>query len=200
VNTQTEKLFGYSRSELLNKPIETLIPERFRGRHRGRRAGFMSNAQLRPMGAGLELQGLRKDGSEFPVEISLSSVQTAGGLLVSAVVRDITDRKRTQELFRGLLDSAPDAMVVVSSDARIVLVNSQTEHLFGYHRDELLGRPVEVLIPERFWSITFTAPRIAPIRSFAPWALVWSFTECARTARNSCWKSVSARRRPRMAC
>ena len=152
VNSQTEKLFGYPRSELLNKPIETLVPERFQGRHRGHRAGFMSNAQLRPMGAGLELHGLRKDGTEFPVEISLSSVQTHGGLLVSAVVRDITDRKRTEELFRGLLDSAPDAMVVVSSDGRIVLVNSQTEHLFGYRRDELLGQPVEVLIPERFWS------------------------------------------------
>ena len=112
VNSQTEKLFGYGRAELINKPIEILIPERFRGRHRGHRAGFMSSPTLRPMGAGLELHGVRKDGSEFPVEISLSSVQSPGGQLVSAVVRDITDRKRAEELFRGLLDSAPDAMVV----------------------------------------------------------------------------------------
>jgi two-component system, cell cycle sensor histidine kinase and response regulator CckA len=152
VNSQTEKLFGYDRAELLNKPIEMLIPERFRGRHRGHRAGFMSSPTLRPMGAGLELHGVRKDGTEFPVEISLSSVQSPGGQLVSAVVRDITDRKRAEELFRGLLDSAPDAMVVVGADGRIVLVNSQTEKLFGYHRDELLGQPVEVLIPERFWN------------------------------------------------
>ena len=112
----------------------------------------MSSPQLRPMGAGLELHGLRKDGTEFPVEISLSSVQSPTGLLVSAVVRDITERKRAEELFRGLLDSAPDAMVVVNADGRVVLVNSQTEKLFGYHRDELLGQPVEVLIPERFWN------------------------------------------------
>jgi PAS domain S-box-containing protein len=104
------------------------------------------------MGAGLELHGVRKDGTEFPVEISLSSVQSPTGLLVSAVVRDITDRKRAEELFRGLLDSAPDAMVVVNADGRVVLVNSQTEKLFGYRREELLDQPVEVLIPERFWN------------------------------------------------
>jgi two-component system, cell cycle sensor histidine kinase and response regulator CckA len=151
VNLQTEKLFGYSRDELLDKPLEILVPERLRGRHRGHRAGYMGQPLLRPMGAGLELYGLRKDGTEFPIEISLSPVKTESSSLVCSAIRDITDRKRIEERFRALLDSAPDAMVVAGHDGRIVLVNSQTEKLFGYRREELLGQPVEVLVPERFW-------------------------------------------------
>jgi protein-histidine pros-kinase len=106
--------------------------------------------RVRSMGAGLELNGVRKDGSEFPVEISLSPIQTEAGTLVMSAVRDISERKRAESRFRGLLESAPDAMVIVDQSGTIVLINSQTEKLFGYPRSELLGRAVEILVPPRF--------------------------------------------------
>src|ERR1044071_4522315 len=102
------------------------------------------------MGIGLELHGLRKDGTEFPIEISLSPLETEGGLLVSSAIRDVTDRKKSEERFRSLMEAAPDAMVIAGRDGRIVLVNAQTEKLFGYSRSELLGEVVEILVPERY--------------------------------------------------
>ncbi|MFI1470049.1 PAS domain S-box protein [Streptomyces wuyuanensis] len=150
VNAQTEALFGYRRDELLGRPVEILVPHRFRDHHAAHRDGYTDNRQVRPMGAGLELHGLRKDGTEFPVEISLSPLETADGLLVSAAVRDVSERKAAEERFRGLLEAAPDAMVIVDDGGTIRLVNAQTEALFGYRRDELLGRPVEILVPHRF--------------------------------------------------
>src|SRR6516225_2720296 len=150
VNSRTEQLFGYQRHELLGYSVEVLLPERFHGRHTHHRSEYVSDPRQRGMGAGLELYGLRKDGTEFPVEISLSPIRTASGVLVASAIRDLSTRKRAEDKFRELLEGAPDAMVIVDSTGRIMLVNAQTEKLFGYQRAELMGRRVEVLIPERY--------------------------------------------------
>jgi PAS domain S-box-containing protein len=97
VNAQAERLFGYTREELLGKGMEMLMPERFRDRHEHHRCGYAANPHARPMGAGLELLARRNDGSEFPVEVSLGPLQSAEGLLLSSAIRDITDRKRVED-------------------------------------------------------------------------------------------------------
>jgi protein-histidine pros-kinase len=150
VNSHAGELFGYARIDLVGKPIEILLPERLRHAHGVHRTTFLTQPRARAMGPGLELYGLRSNGEEFPVEISLSPLQTDAGTMVMSAVRDITDRRKAEQKFRGLLEAAPDAMVIVGRDGRIALVNSQTERLFGYARADLLGKLVEILVPQRF--------------------------------------------------
>jgi protein-histidine pros-kinase len=150
VNAQVLAMFGYERADLVGRPVEDLIPAAARAAHAAHRNGYVAAPRVRAMGSGIDLRASRRDGSEFPVEISLSPMRTPQGLLVCAAIRDVTRRKREEALFRGLLEAAPDAMVIVDSDGLIQLVNAQTESLFGYHRSELVGKPVEVLVPERF--------------------------------------------------
>jgi PAS domain S-box-containing protein len=150
VNSQTERMFGYHREELLGKKVEMLMAQRVRRRHVKNRAAFLRHPSIRTMGSGLELYGLRKDGTEFPVDVSLSQVETGGGMLVSSHIRDITERKQTEELalhLASIVEASDDAIFASSLDGRVVSWNSGAERLYGYKAEEVVGRPVAVLVP-----------------------------------------------------
>jgi PAS domain S-box-containing protein len=155
-NPQVEATFGYAHDELIGQPVELLIPERIGDRHVGYRDGFLAHPNARPMGIGMDLAGRRKDGTEFPVEISLSPVGSAEGREVFATVVDITARKtaerslaESEQRFRAVLEASPNAIIAVDPGGHIIYANPQVEATFGYDRAELTGLPVEVLIPER---------------------------------------------------
>jgi len=150
VNAQTEKLFGYSKQELLGHEVEMLIPEEFLKYHKHHRDKYFGQPKTRNMGQGMELYGKKKDGSTFPVEISLSPLKTDEGVFVSAAIRDITFRKKAENKFKGLLESAPDAVVIVGEDGKIQLVNTQVVNIFGFEKEELIDKQIEVLIPRRY--------------------------------------------------
>ena len=172
VNELAARLFGYSRQELLGMQIEGLVPQRFRAHHAGHRNNYFREPHTRPMGEGRELSGRRKDGSEFPVEISLSPLKTETGTLVISIIRDTTARKKVEARFRGFLEAAPDAIVVVNREGKVVILNTQAERLFKFTRENLLGMPVETLVPERFRGRHgghrggfFADPRVRPMGS-----------------------------------
>ncbi|MEE9253859.1 MAG: PAS domain S-box protein, partial [Pseudomonadales bacterium] len=151
VNAQTEALFGYARDELIGKRLEVLIPERIRRRHREHRRVYTSSPHLRSMGSGLELYGLRRDGSEFPADISLSYIEPDdGGLLLSCAVRDITERKRTEdalfeekERLRATLLSIGDAVITTDPDGIIEYLNPVAEKHTGWTLEEARGQRLE---------------------------------------------------------
>ncbi|MGQ0501841.1 MAG: PAS domain-containing protein [Panacagrimonas sp.] len=165
-NTQAERLFGYEKNTLLGQPVEVLVPRAIRGKHPALRDGYFTESRPRFMGVGRDLSGTRRDGTEFPVEIALDPIRTPEGDFVMAAVTDITARKRQEEKFRAVVEAAPTAMIMIDADGKIVLTNAQVERMFGYPRAELLGRKVDILVPDsvraghpRMRDAFFTDPR-----------------------------------------
>jgi diguanylate cyclase (GGDEF)-like protein/PAS domain S-box-containing protein len=152
-NAQTGRLFGYERAELYGQPVEILLPEALRDRHASYREQFFAHPRVRPMGVGLELNARRKDGTLYPIEISLSPFETGAGALVSAAIRDISERKlaearlrASESRFRETFDNAPIGMVIAPIEADRALDANRTFCEFvGYTRDELKGRSLREL-------------------------------------------------------
>ena len=157
LNVQAEKQFGYSRDELVGQQVKNIIPEGFAERLIADGTRSAAEALAQQIGTGIELIARRKDGTEFPIEIMLSPLESVEGILVTAAIRNISVRKdaethlaQMEGRYRGLLEAAPDAMVVVNQVGEIVLLNVQAEKQFGYSRDELVGQQVKNIIPEGF--------------------------------------------------
>ncbi len=160
VNGETEKMFGYGREELIGKRVEMLLPERLRATHVLHRATFHATPSTRPMGIGLSLAGLKKDGTEFPVEISLSPLQTKDGVLVTSIIRDITERKQVEEALKkqaarlqeqsNLIELAHDTIMVRDPKSRIIFWNHGAEELYGWTKEEAVGQDSHVLLQTQF--------------------------------------------------
>ncbi|MFI5840635.1 PAS domain S-box protein [Catenuloplanes sp. NPDC051500] len=150
INAQAQRLFGYRRQELIGRHIEILVPESARHDHPRHRQEYVHAARPRPMGAGAELAARRKDGSEFPAEISLSAIRTPEGLLIAAAIRDATGRRHAAEAqarLASIVLSSQDAIVGQTIDGVITSWNPSAERIYGYGADEAIGRSIIMLIP-----------------------------------------------------
>jgi len=149
VNETAESMFGYDADELQGNKVEVLVPESFRQSHERLRRPHGDELPSRHLLSGLSFQARKKNGDLFEAEIALAPLQTNTGQFVCSTVRAVGDRKASAAYFRNLLESAPDAMIIVDADGAIEFVNRQCEHMFGYSRAELIGLSVDELIPQR---------------------------------------------------
>jgi len=148
VSVQAERLFGYDAGELIGQKVEVMMPGAFRAQHEKHRASYARSPRSRPLISGLDLKGKCKGGRVFDAEIALTPIETADGLLISSTIRDITADNTSESYFRNILESAPDAMIIIDHYGKITIVNAQAEKMFGYSREEILGQEVEFLLPE----------------------------------------------------
>ena len=149
-NKQAEKLFGYAHDELLGQLIEVLVPDHAKGNHLSHRLAYFVNPTERRMGAGLQITARRKDGSEFPVDIALSSLSTAGGVLVSAAIRDVTERLEagaTGARLAAIVESSLDAIIGKTAAGVISSWNPAATQMFGWSASEAIGERIDFLIP-----------------------------------------------------
>lgn len=149
-NSSAEELFGYAAKEMIGQGVEVLVPDAARSRHRQHRHRYKGKPHSRPLVSGLNLRGRRKDGSIFAAEIALTPVDGSNGKLVATTIRDLSAGDTSEAYFRQLLESAPDAMIIVDNHGRIAIVNEQSEKMFGYSRDNLVGQHIEDLLPARY--------------------------------------------------
>ncbi len=148
-NLEIERMFGHPRSELVGRRIEVLLPGQRREAHVAQRCAYAASPSPRAMGAGRELFGLRRDGTEFPVEVGLNVIASERGPLIAAAVIDITTRRQDEASFGDVVDAAPYGMLVVDGAGTIALANAMMSRIVGYSRAEMIGQPVELLLPER---------------------------------------------------
>jgi PAS domain S-box-containing protein len=157
-NAAAEQVFGWPRDAVVGRPLDLLIPERFRATHRAHVARFgRTGVTSRRMGAQAVLRALRRDGAEFPIEASISQHVDDGKRFYTVILRDVSERVRAEALLarsearlRGILDSAMDAIITVDAKQHVVLFNDAAEVMFGWPRDEALGAPLASFIPEQF--------------------------------------------------
>ncbi len=147
VNAQAETLFGYARTELIGQPIETLVPTRLRDAHLSHRTKYFRTPGIRSMGTGLDLYGRRKDGTEFPIEVGLSPLETPNGLLVSSAIRDIGERKKADHqraLLAAIVESSDDAIIGKTLEGVVTSWNRSAHRIFGYSAAEMVGKSISV--------------------------------------------------------